>query len=240
MKSSTLKPQQFDLRYSGKLSDYVTAIAWSPQGQILAVSSASGEVMLWRDLPNTDEVWPLLPLKIADGHSLDCLAFSKDGQLLAAGGQNGQVKIWRLHDVKAYRCKPLHILENSPAWVDKLAWNPISNQLAFSLGRYVQVWDADINQVVATLNFDASSVLSLDWRSDGEYLAIAGYQGVKTWYSRNWDDDPYLLHIPSTSLALAQAWACPTSLGRLMANTLLLAIWIERSLFWSGTTPTPG
>mgnify|MGYP000005741178 CR=1 FL=1 len=234
MKSSTLKPQQFDLRYSGKLSDYVTAIAWSPQGQTLAISSASGEVMLWRDLPNTDEVWPL---QLADGHSLDCLAFSKDGQLLAAGGQNGQVKIWRLHDVKAYRCKPLHILENSPAWVDKLAWSPISNQLAFSLGRYVQVWDADTNQVVATLNFDASSVLSLNWRSDGEYLAIAGYQGVKTWYSLNWDDDPYLLHIPSASLALAQAWACPTSLGRLIADTLLLAIWIERSLFWSGTTP---
>jgi WD40 repeat protein len=65
------------------------------------------------------------------------------------------------------------------------------------------VWDADINQVVATLNFDASSVLSLDWRSDGEYLAIAGYQGVKIWHSRDWDDDPYLLQIPSASLAIA-------------------------------------
>jgi len=205
MKSSTLNSQQFDLHWRGTLSDYVTALAWSPQGQMLAVSSAAGEVMLWRDLPSTDEVdWPLLPVQIAYGQSIDCLAFSKDGQLLAAGGQDGQVKIWRLHpDVKAYRCRPLHTLQNSPAWVDKLAWNPTSNQLAFSLGRYVQVWDADTNEVVATLNFDASSVLSLDWRADGQYLAIAGYQGVKIWHSHDWDDDPYLLQIPSASLAIA-------------------------------------
>jgi len=38
--------------------------------------------------------------------------------------------------------------------------------------------------VVATLNFDASSVLGLDWRCDGQYLAIAGYQGVKIWHSQ--------------------------------------------------------
>lgn len=205
MKPPTLNSQQVDLHWRGTLTDYVTAIAWSPNGKTLAASSAAGEVMLWRDLPSSGEdVWPLLPLQMSEGQSVDCLAFSKDGQLLAAGGQDGQVKIWRLHpEVRAYRCKPLHTLENAPAWVDKLAWSPTSNQLAFSLGRYVQVWDADTGEVIATLNFDASSVLGLDWRCDGQYLAIGGYQGAKIWNSQDWNDDPYVMVVPSASVAIA-------------------------------------
>ncbi len=161
--------------------------------------------MLWRDLPNTQEKnWPLLPLQMPEGQSLDCLAFSQDGQKLAAAGQAGQVKIWYLQDdTRMYRCKPLHTIENAPAWVDKLAWNPSNNQLAFSLGRYVQVWDADTSEVVATLNFDDSSVLALDWSPDGQYLAIAGYQGAKIWNAQDWHDDPCVLVVPSASLAIA-------------------------------------
>ncbi len=205
MKSSTTNSQQFDLHWRGTLSDYVTAIAWSPQGKVLAVSSAAGEVMLWRDLASTGESnWPLLPLQMAEGQSLDCLAFSQDGQKLAAGGQAGQVKIWYLHDdTRTYRCKPLQTIENAPAWVDKLAWNPSSNQLAFSLGRYVQVWDADTGGVIATLNFDNSSVLGLDWSPDGQHLAIAGYQGAKIWNAQDWHDDPHVLVVPSASLAVS-------------------------------------
>lgn len=207
MKLPTLNFQQFDLRSSGKLLDYVTAITWSPDGQTLAVSSAAGEVMFWRDLPsNGEDAWPLLPLQMANGQSVDCLAFSTDGQLLAAGGQDGQVKIWRMHaDVRVYRCRPLHTLKNAPAWVDKLAWSPTSNQLAFSLGRYVQVWDADLGDIVATLNFENSSVLDLDWRSDGQYLAIGGYHGVKIWHSQDWDEEPYVLVVPSASVAIASS-----------------------------------
>ena len=205
MKSSTINSQQFDLHWRGTLSDYVTAISWSPQGKVLAVSSAVGEVMLWRDIANTQEKnWPLLPLQMAENQSLDCLAFSQDGQKLAAAGQAGQVKIWCLHnDTRTYRCKPLHTIENAPAWVDKLAWSPSNNQLAFSLGRYVQVWDADTGAVVATLNFDNSSVLSLDWSPDGQYLAIAGYQGAKIWNAQDWNDDPHVLVVPSASLTVS-------------------------------------
>ncbi|KJH69927.1 WD40 repeat domain-containing protein [Aliterella atlantica] len=204
MKSSTTNSPQFDLHWRGTLADYVTAIAWSPQGKVLAISSAAGEVMLWRDLAPAESNWSLLPLQMAENQSLDCLAFSQDGQYLAAGGQAGQVKIWRLREeTRTYRCKPFHTIENAPAWVDKLAWNPVSNQLAFSLGRYVQVWDADMGEVVATLNFDNSSVLDLHWSPDGQYLAIAGYQGAKIWNSQDWDDDPHVVVVPSASLAVS-------------------------------------
>lgn len=199
MNSTTSKSKEFEQQYSGTLSDYVTAIAWSPQDKTLAATSAAGEVVLWND-------GELTTLQTGNGKSVDCLAFSTDGKFLAVGGQDGQVKIWRNTELIA-------TLENAPAWVDKLAWNYTSNQLAFSLGRYVQVWDADTREVVVTLNFDNSSVLGIDWRIDGQYLAIGGYKGVKIWHSQNWDEEPYNLDM--TTVSVAMAWS---SDGKFLAS----------------------
>jgi WD40 repeat protein len=199
---------------SGTLSEYVTALAWSPDGKTVAASSAAGEVMLWRDLSGRGEdAWSLLPVQKSDGQdadsslplllSVDCLAFSSDGQLLAAGGQDGQVKIWQMHEVGADRGQPLQTLNNAPAWVDQLAWSPTGNQLAFNIGRYVQVWDANRGEVVATLNFEASSVLGMSWRPNGQHLAIAGDRGAKVWNAQDWDEEPDVLDMPAASVAIA-------------------------------------
>ncbi|NEQ22618.1 MAG: hypothetical protein F6K28_26240 [Microcoleus sp. SIO2G3] len=195
----------FDRHFSGTLSEYVTALAWSPDGKTLAASSASGEVMLWRDLPSQGEVaWPLFPLQVGEGQSVDCLAFSKDGEFIAAGGQDGRVKIWRMHpDAGVYRCRPLHTLENAPAWIDKLSWSPTSNQLAFCLKRHVQVWDADTGEVAATLNFEESSVLAMSWHPSGQHLAVCGDKGVKVWNAADWNDDPCFFALPTASVAIA-------------------------------------
>ncbi|GAX36326.1 WD40 repeat domain-containing protein [Nodularia sp. NIES-3585] len=189
MNPTASKTKDFEEHYSAPLSDYVTAIAWSPHGKTLVATTASGEVVLWND-------GNLTTLQTGNGTSVDCVAFSADGNFLAIGGQDGQVKIWQNTELIA-------TLENAPAWVDKIAWSHTSNQLAFSLGRYVQVWDADTREVVVTLNFDNSSVLGIDWRSDGQYLAIGGYKGVKIWDSQNWDQEPYLLDMASVSITMA-------------------------------------
>ncbi|QLE56529.1 WD40 repeat domain-containing protein [Nostoc sp. TCL26-01] len=189
MNSTTKKNKEFAPVYSGMLADYVTAIAWSPQGQTLAATSAAGEVVLWQD-------GNLTTLQTGDGQSVDCVAFSPDGKFLAVGGQDGRVKIWREQEL-------IITLENTPAWVDKLAWSHAGNQLAFSLGRKVQVWDADQGEVVVTLNFADSSALGIDWRCDGKYLAIGGNKGVKIWHAQNWDEEPYILDMPTVSVAMA-------------------------------------
>ncbi|MCU0532463.1 MAG: hypothetical protein MUD14_00935 [Hydrococcus sp. Prado102] len=188
----TSKPL-FDRRWSGMLSEYVTAIAWSSK-EILAVSSAAGEVVLWQD----DSLVTLLPSN-EESQSIDCLAFSHDGQFLAAGGQDGKVRIWRIRE----QPELITTLENAPKWVDKIKWSPKRNLLAFSLGRYVQIWDAEVQNIVTTLAFEASSVLGMAWRPNGEHLAIAGNQGAKVWSSDNWDEDPYVIHMEAASIAIA-------------------------------------
>lgn len=193
-----------ELGWQGELGDYVSAIAWSPMGDTLAASSAAGKLVLWT--PDTLE-----ELQSETGASLDRIAFSSDGQFLASGGQDGQVRIWDLPsrqlitnpDGKAgTTATPLHPTRSKP-WVEKLAWSPLRNQLAFSLGRVVQIWDAALGEVTATLNFEASSVLGLDWHPDGQYLAVCGHRGVKVWSVQDWHQAPDILDIRAASIAIA-------------------------------------
>jgi len=184
---------EFQQTWRGSLSDYVTAIAWSPDGRSLAACSAAGEVVLI-SLPSFQSTL----LQSETGYSVDCLAFSYDGQFVAIGGQDGQVKIWSLQSGSP---ELITALENKSAWVDRLCWSPTTHELAFSLGKYVQVWDADIQDVVTTLDFEASTVLDLDWRRDGKYLALAGYQGARVWNTKDWDAEAEALDIPSATVA---------------------------------------
>jgi len=189
MNLTTNKSPEFTKHYSTKLTDYITALAWSSQGEILAVSSAAGEVVVW-------ENGELTTLQTATDKAVNCLAFSHDGKYLAIGGQDGKVRIWCEN-------KLISTLENAPIWVDQLAWSHTDNQLAFSLGRYVQIWDADTSEVVVTLNFHDSSILGIDWRKDGKYLAINGYKGVKIWSTQDWDEEPFILSMSTVSTAMA-------------------------------------
>lgn len=195
MPNIKMKQSEFQQQWQGALSDYVTTIVWSPDGKWLAACSASGEIVML-DV----ETSQLTSVQNTDNQSVDCLAFSQDGQYLAAGGQDGRVKIWRLH---TDTFELADTLENGSVWVDRLVWSPLTHELAFSLGKYVQVWDAQTREVVTTLNFEASSVLSMDWRSDGKYLALAGYQGARVWNAQNWDDEPEAFLLPTATVAIA-------------------------------------
>ncbi|HEY9768949.1 MAG TPA: hypothetical protein V6C71_10710 [Coleofasciculaceae cyanobacterium] len=187
----------FQHQWREDLSEYVTAVAWS-LGGLWGASSAAGEVVLWRD----GSLVNLLPASLA---SIDCLAFSFDGKFLAAGGQDGKVRVWEIssNSLLENQANLIVSLDNVPKWVDKLSWSPTCNQLAFSLGRYVQIWNADSQTVITTLPFSNSSVLDLAWRPNGEHIAIAGNGGVKVWDANNWDDDPYLIDMPSASIVTA-------------------------------------
>jgi WD40 repeat protein len=200
------------------LSDYITAVTWSPDGKTLAVCSAAGEVMLGK-VGEMNE-FSLRSLQTAIGNSTDCLSFSYDSQLLAAGGQDGKVRIWQVNSGEL-----IANIDNQRVWVDKLAWSPKYNQLAFSMGRCVRVWNADDNTVEVTLNFDSSSILDLAWHPVDRYLAISGYQGVKVWNGENWEDDPEILSVPSATGTIAwspsgQYLACGN-----MDNTLIVNEW---------------
>ena len=139
-------------------------------------------------------------LQEAQGESVDALAISANGAFLAAGGQSGTVWIWRLDDSTP---TSIATLEHPRAWIDRLRWNPRHPELAFSLGRYAQVWDAPTQSAIATLNFESSSVLDLAWHPQGDRLSLSGNQSIKTWQRQDWYDDPSVRDIGGASEAIA-------------------------------------
>jgi WD40 repeat protein len=177
------------------LADYITAIAWWPDGTQLAVASAAGDVVMFNARSGTS-----VALQTKQGSSVDAIAVSADGQFVAGGGQDGTVNIWQMAGAGPTLVSRL---ENLRVWVDCLQWHPHLPELAVGLGRYGQVWDAAAQTVVATLNFEASSVLDLAWHPSGDGLLLAGNQSVKTWRRGAWDDDPYLRETGGASSAIA-------------------------------------
>lgn len=209
------------------LSDYITAIAWSPDGQILAASSAAGEVALFRG----EERLHKTTLREADEQSINGLAFSADGQFLAITGQNGQVQIWQ------FGADSPHLLvqwDNPKVWIEKLAWHPQENVLAVAVGHQVQVWAVAAApqscHQLKTLDFENSSVLALDWQPTGHYLAVGGYQGIKIWTTSDWEQAPDHWALDSASIAIA--WSPD---GQYLASSLL-----DRTLnVWQWGNPHP-
>lgn len=191
---SRISQTPLDLTTQGQLPEYGTALAWTADGTELAIASAAGDIVLIDPAGG-----PQQSLRDPDGQSIDALSISDDGQFLAAGGQAGDVMIWRLGESPEL----ITCLENARTWVEHLAWHPHRNELAFGVGPYVQVWDAEAAEVVTTLMFESSSVLDLAWHPEGTQLAAGGHQGIKVWNSQDWDDDPQHYEIPAASLCLA-------------------------------------
>ncbi|MEO1181061.1 MAG: WD40 repeat domain-containing protein, partial [Cyanobacteria bacterium J06636_28] len=189
------KQNLFKQLWETRLSDYVTAVAWSPDGNQLAASSDAGEVILYTPITGESKC-----LQSSQGESVDALGISADGQFLAAGGQAGTVWIWQIdRDVPTL----LTTLEHARTWIDRLQWHPSSPELAFSFGRCVRVWHAVDQTVVTTLNFEDSSVLDLAWHPQGTQISLGGNQRIKTWQSQDWDKDPEVRDVGGASLAIA-------------------------------------
>ena len=205
----------FKVHWRGTLGDYVTALAWSPGGDYLAISSSSGEVVLWTEA----ELVSVLPGK--PDCAIDRVSFSSDGQYLSAAGQQGDVFIWQVSDLE----QSPTVLPNPHCWIDQLVWHPKQPWLAFGIGSQVQVWDAAQSQSLTQLDFKASSILGLAWHPEENLLAVSGHTGVKVWNSDDWKATPEFVEVPGASMSVAWSWD-----GRYLASgnldhTLTVVSW---------------
>jgi WD40 repeat protein len=157
------------VRPCGVLSEHtgpVTALAFCPDGQVLANGGNDGKVRLW-GLPDGRL------LRTLNDHpgGVTCLAIHPDGRTLVTGGHDGMLWLWGLPDGRA-----LGLLEQAHA-PRSLALRPDGRLLASGLGDWkgtVQLWDFPEGRPRARLEGHNGAVSSLAISPDGQWLVSGG------------------------------------------------------------------
>jgi WD40 repeat protein len=163
--------------------DKVSAVAFSPDGKLLASGGLDDTIMLW-DLEKRKAIDP--PLTGLSG-SLTSLAFSPDGKILASGSTDTE-DIITLWDVDTHRpfVEPLTGQSRS---VSSIAFSPDGKILA-SVGLYepsVILWRVEDRQPLGSpLRGHQASLFSIAFSPDGKTLASGDGFGTIIL----WDMDP--------------------------------------------------
>jgi RNA polymerase sigma factor (sigma-70 family) len=168
------------LRQWTNFSEFVTALAVSPDGHTLAAASAGG-VRLF-DANSGAE-------KFDSRHtgSVDVLAFAPDGKTLYTGSADRTMRQWEVISGKHLRVFDEHL-----AGVTALAASPDGKWIA-SAGsnnrpNVIRLWDAASGQFVRQLRGHESVVHSLSFSPESKALASAADDGVRVWWAQSGEE----------------------------------------------------
>jgi WD40 repeat protein len=166
MTTSNLRPINF--LWHGKLDDFNTSVAWSPEGDRLAVGSVSGQVAIYDAAAGK----ALHVFEQAHVDGCDALAWRPDGEALATAGRDGKWKLW---DTTTGKILAEH--DAGAMWAEHLAWSakPIGDRghlLALGAGNKVTLWNEKGEAVGEPMKV-AKTISEIAWIMGGDTLAIA-------------------------------------------------------------------
>ncbi|MBA4067356.1 MAG: hypothetical protein C0501_27330 [Isosphaera sp.] len=163
--------------------DAVYALAFSPDGRLLATAGYDRVIHLW-NVPAgaAADLILLKPARTLTDHSdaVYAVAWHPDGTLLATGSADRSVKVW-----DPATGKRLYTLSEPTDWVYTLAWSPDGKHLACGgADKSVRVWaaDRDGGKLVASAFAHEKPVWRLAYAPDGKTIYTAGEDRVvKAW-----------------------------------------------------------
>jgi WD40 repeat protein len=155
----------------------VTAVAFSPDSQHLATSSAGGPVRLW--YVHQRDIIRSFP---GDSNKVVTLsvAFSPDGQRLAFGDSDGMVRLWDLRQPEA---APV-VLSGDGVPVYTVTFSPDNQRLAAgSLNNTARLWNLHQLEVPPIiLRGHTGPVFSVAFSPDGQRLATGSHdKTIRLW-----------------------------------------------------------
>ena len=142
---------------------WVLAVAFSPDGRMLATGDESGYVNIW-DV-QTQQIIVQLD---GDLTAVYTLMFSPDGKILASGGYEGKIELWKVEG-----WVQLGTL-NVGATTHTIRFSPDSSTLANTGYESVGLWKVDSGEKIATLTGHAGWVNAVAFSPDGRRLISGG------------------------------------------------------------------
>src|SRR5579875_2539548 len=151
--------------YRGQV-DFVSAVAWSPGGLLVATGNWDKTVSVWN--AKTGDV-----LSTYTGHSelVDAVAWSPNGRYIAVGSWD---RFFKVGDATTE--KPVLTYTGQGEFVYAVAWSPDGRYIASAGGNnLVMIWDALTGMTHMICSYPLGyPVDALAWSPDSQEIAIAG------------------------------------------------------------------
>jgi eukaryotic-like serine/threonine-protein kinase len=149
--------------------DWISEVAWSPNGQQIASASYDGSVQVWNAFtikPIT--VYKQQRLKIFGQPRIHAVAWSPNGREIAAASDNKTAEIWNVTATK----KIFTFRDHSDS-VHAVAWAPDGLKLASAGGHKTYIWNAKNGETMTMHSTFKDEIQDLAWSPNSKYLAIA-------------------------------------------------------------------
>jgi eukaryotic-like serine/threonine-protein kinase len=179
-------------------TDIVVAVAWSPDGKLIASSGNDRSVQVWNASDDSAAY-------IYHGHSNDvtAVAWSPNSQRIASASFDQTVQVWNASNGSAPYTYQGHV----PFTVYAVAWSPDGTRIASaSYDGTVQVWNASNGGSPYIYKGHADQVVAVTWSPDSKRIASASFDRTVQVWDANDGSSPYVYH-GHTSAVSAVAWS---------------------------------